>query len=208
LKILVSAFEPYDQWSSNSSWDGLTELLRTRGILEGVTTRRYPVDLDQLHSRLSKDLELGFDAVLHLGQAPGSCAIHLESIAINVAGITSHPGALFGPLIPDAPIAYRSRLPLGKLCAELHSSGIPASISYHAGTYLCNAVMFLTHHWHAKRGRDCLVGFAHFPLTLEQNILSGREMPGLPKTDLARAIDVMLLVLRETVLERPTPQLA
>jgi len=198
LKILVTAFEPYDHWRTNSSWEALTELLRTRGVPAGVTTRRYPVDLDKLTERLSQDLEKGFDAVLHLGQAPGACAIHLETIAVNVAGVTHSPGGWFGPIVPDAPVAYRSRYRVSELCAEINSGGVPASISYHAGTYLCNALFYLSHHWHAIRGIDCPVGFAHIPLTLDQIIESGREMPGLPKADLARGLDLMLVHLRES----------
>jgi pyroglutamyl-peptidase len=208
LKILVTAFEPYDQWRSNSSWEALTEYLREHGLPPGVTTRRYPVDFDQLNERLSKDLERGFDFVLHLGQSPGSCAIHLESIAINVAGVTYAPGNLFGPIVHDAPVAYRTRCPLNKMCSELHDAAIPASISYHAGTYLCNAAMYLSHHWHAVRNLECCVGFAHLPLTLEQSIASGREMPGLPIKDLSRAIHCMLNVLRGSATETPPTVLA
>lgn len=208
LKILVTAFEPYDQWRSNSSWDALTEFLREYGVPPGVTTRRYPVDLDTLNERLSKDLEKGYDGVMHLGQSPGSSGIHLEAIAVNVAGVTYAPGTLFGPIVKDAPVAYRTRCPLNKMCGELHSSGIPASISYHAGTYLCNAAMFLSHHWHAVRNLDCCIGFAHMPLTLEQSIASGREMPGLTVKDLARSIHCMINVLRTAVHDATSTVLA
>lgn len=208
LKILVTAFEPYDQWRSNSSWDALTEFLREHGLPPGVTTRRYPVDFDLLNERLTKDLERGFDFVLHLGQSPGSCAIHLEAIAVNVAGVTHAPGHLFGPIVKDAPVAYQTRCPLSKMCSELHGAGVPASISYHAGTYLCNAAMFLSHHWHTVRNRECTIGFAHMPLTLEQSIASGREMPALPVKELAKAIQCMLNVLRGTTTDQPSTLLA
>ncbi len=48
------------------------ELLRVRGSIPGVITRRYPVELHALRERLHADLVRGFDAVLHLGQAPES----------------------------------------------------------------------------------------------------------------------------------------
>jgi pyroglutamyl-peptidase len=207
LKILVTAFEPYDQWKTNSSWDALTELLSGRGIPPGVTTRRYPVDLDALNERLHKDLERGFDAILHLGQSPGACAVHLESIAVNVAGVTYGSSNQFGPIVTDAPVAYRTRCPINQMCSELRGSGIPANISYHAGTYLCNAAMFLSHHWHAVRNLDCHIGFAHLPLTLEQSIASGRELPGLPVKDLARAIECMLKVLQSSMIDSPPTML-
>jgi pyroglutamyl-peptidase len=207
LKILVTAFEPYDQWNTNSSWDALTELLSSRGVPPGVTTRRYPVDLDKLNERLEQDLERRFDAILHLGQAPGACAVHLETIAVNVAGVTYGSHSPFGPILSDAPVAYRTRSPIHRMCLDLREAGIPASISYHAGTYLCNAAMFLSHHWHAVRNLDCQIGFAHLPLTLEQSIASGRELPGLTVKDLARAIECMLRVLHSSMSEQPPTML-
>jgi pyrrolidone-carboxylate peptidase len=62
--------------------------------------------------------------------------------------------------------------------------------------------MVLSHHWHAVRNLECLIGFAHLPLTLEQSIASGRELPGLPIKDLARAIECMLTVLRSQPIEK------
>lgn len=203
LKILVTAFDPYDQWTENSSWEALAEMLKLYGLPEGVTTRRYPVDLEPLKNRLYKDLEHGFDAVLHLGQSPGASAIHLETLAVNIAGVTYNSGRLWGPLVEEAPIAYQSNLPLDRLRDELLNEKIPTSITYHAGTYLCNAIFYLTKHWHAKKDRDCRVGFAHFPLITEQVVDQRREMPSLTKLELARAVAIMVGVLRS---EQNDPQ--
>lgn len=201
MKILVTAFEPYDQWSENSSWEALSEMLKLYGLPDGLTTRRYPVDLQRLEVRLYKDLEAGYDAVLHLGQSPGASSIHLETIAVNIAGVTYNSGRLWGPLIPGAPTAYQSSLPLNQIRDELLSEKIPASITYHAGTYLCNAIFFLSHHWHAQQGRACKIGFAHFPLITEQVVEKGREMPSLTKLELAKAIARMIGTVRNQSLD-------
>lgn len=208
MKILVTAFEPYDQWSENSSWEALSEMLKVYGLPEGLTTRRYPVDLERLKERLYKDLELGFDAVLHLGQSPGSSSIHLETIAVNIAGVTYNGGQLYGPLVDGAPTAYQSSLPLNQLRDQLHDERIPASITYHAGTYLCNAVFYLTQHWHAARHRKCQVGFTHFPLITDQVVDNRRDMPSLTKLELAKAIAIMVGVLRGQSVSPNAPLLA
>jgi hypothetical protein len=139
VRILLTAFEPYDQWSSNSSWETIVELLRVRGTIPNVITRRYPVSLTRFQERLEVDLARGFDSIIHLGQAPGISQIHLEAIAINVAGVTEAEGADFGDLVVGGPVGYRSKFPLGIWASYLRQSGIPARVSYHAGTYLCNA---------------------------------------------------------------------
>ncbi|MCY2985974.1 MAG: pyroglutamyl-peptidase I [Planctomycetota bacterium] len=189
---MLTAFEPYDTWEQNSSWEALVTFLHKRGIPAGVTTRRYPVDLVQMQSRMDKDLALGFDAVLHLGQAPGISRVQMEAIAVNVAGMTETVGDFFGPLVPSAPVAYRTHFPLDQWNLELRSSGIPCSVSFHAGTYLCNAAMFLTHHWHAVRNRHCSVGFVHFPLTPEQVLHSRRDLSSMPREQSAEAIGKIL----------------
>ncbi len=192
MRILVTAFEPYEHWTKNSSWETLVELLRTRGSISGVTTRRYPVDLALLKERLYQDLRKGFDCVLHLGQSPGSTQIRLEAMAINVAGMTTSAGDDFGELIDSAPAAYRSDFPLGDWSSMLRQAGIPASVSYHAGTYLCNALMYLSHHWYEQNGLDGRVGFIHLPLTNEQVLESERSLPSLPVAVSAKAIGMIL----------------
>jgi pyroglutamyl-peptidase len=195
--VLLTAFEPYDTWEQNSSWEALVTYLHHRGSVEGVVTRRYPVDLVQMQSRLDKDLSLGFDAILHLGQAPGISRVQLEAIALNVAGMTEAAGDFFGPLVHDAPVAYRTRFPLDDWNLELRSLGIPCSVSFHAGTYLCNALMYLSHRWHQIRSRDCRIGFVHLPLTPEQVLHSRRDLPSMPREQSAEAISHLLdLILK------------
>jgi pyroglutamyl-peptidase len=202
LRILLTAFEPYDVWEQNSSWEALITYLHNRGIVSGVTTRRYPVDLAKLQSRLDKDLTLGFDAILHLGQAPGISRVQMEAIALNVAGMTDATGDFFGPLISSGPVAYRTAFPLGEWNQELRASGIPCSVSYHAGTYLCNAIMYLSHHWHAIRDRECAIGFVHLPLTPEQVLHSHRDLPSMPREQSAEAIAKILDLIMES--DRPS----
>ena len=192
LRVLLTAFEHYDTWDQNSSWEALVTFLHHRGLPKGVTTRRYPVDLTQLQSRLEKDLALGFDAVLHFGQAPGISRVQMEAIAVNVAGMTEAAGDFFGPLVPNGPVAYRTKFPLDQWNLDLRSGGIPCSVSFHAGTYLCNAAMYLTHHWHEVHRRSCSIGFVHLPLTPEQVLHSRRDLSSMPREQSAEAIGRLL----------------
>lgn len=198
MRVLLTAFEPYDIWEQNSSWEALVTYLHNRGNVPGVTTRRYPVDLLKLQSRLEKDLELGFDAILHLGQAPGISRVQMEAIALNVAGMTEAAGDFFGPLVTTGPVAYRTQFPLDHWNQDLRSSGIPCSVSFHAGTYLCNAIMYLSHHWHETRRRKCSIGFLHLPLTPEQVLHSRRDFPSMPREQSAEAIGRILDQIRQS----------
>jgi len=162
-RILITAFEPYERWAENSSWLALCDLTRWYdGDLE-LVTRRYPVDLSRLSESLSKDLQGDFPLVIHLGQAPGSTHIQLEAIGLNVFRDGSK-------LIDDGPEAYRSNLPIETCASKLREAGIPCRSSYHAGTYLCNAALYLNHHYTRIFGMQTESIFIHLPLSPTQAV--------------------------------------
>lgn len=192
MKILLTAFEPYEQWAENSSWLTLIELLKDHPTRHELVTRRYPVDLPRLREQLYTDLQRGFDAVLHLGQCPGSPAIKLESLAINFAGRVEHCGDELKAILEHAPLAYRSLLPLGRWAELLRGSSIPTAVSYHAGTFLCNATMFLSLHYGQTLKHGERVGFVHLPLATQQVAHSATALPSLPVPILASAVRMLL----------------
>lgn len=156
-RILLTAFEPYDRWPENSSWLALTDLTRWYdGSLE-VTTRRYPVDLTRMSELLRKDLQPNYDLAIHLGQSPGSTSMRLEAVGLNVRSNGS-------PLIPSAPEAYRCPLDLSACYDSLIEAGIPSEISHHAGTYLCNAALYLSQHYSRSLALVTQSLFVHIPL--------------------------------------------
>ncbi|WP_145072985.1 pyroglutamyl-peptidase I [Aureliella helgolandensis] len=192
MHVLLTAFEPYAEWPQNSSWLALVELLKNRPTHLELTTRRYPVELAALRKQLHEDLQTDYDAVLHLGQSPGTSAIKLEAIALNVAGCVMDAGQELPNLIESAPLAFRSQMPLARWADALRESGIPAKISYHAGTFLCNATMYLTHYWYQSRGVHRPVGFVHLPLATEQVARGTAIFPSLPQATLGRSLDILL----------------
>ena len=160
-RVLLTAFEPYDRWPENSSWLALSDLTRWYDGETEITTRRYPVELSGMSRQLQKDLRANFDLAIHLGQSPGSTMIKLETVGLNVRTDGS-------PLISDAPEAYRSPLPLADCCQKLVEAGIPSEVSHHAGTYLCNAALFLSQHYSSSLGLQTRSAFLHLPLAPAQ----------------------------------------
>ncbi len=198
--VLLTAFEPYDRWPENSSWLALIELTRelnrevTSELPSGlkIVTRRYPVDFDAAKSRLSDDLAGNYDYALHLGQAPGIGRIHLEAIGINVGGHSSQTPDQYQPLVPGGPAAYRSTLPLGEWAGQISGLGIPCQVSYHAGTYLCNALLYLTHHFAVQRQLKTQAAFIHLPLAPEQVLHDRQDWPSLSTAACAAAVRAIL----------------
>ena len=200
MRLLLKAFEPYAHWTNNSSWMVLTELLKDLPPGKSLVTRRYPVDLIALQDRLAKDLSRDFDAILHLGQSPGASSIKLEAIAVNAAGCVDDRGDELDEIVPSGPVAYRSNMPLQRWAALLREQNIPTVISYHAGTFLCNATMYLSNHQLQHRlaksttsgSAKCLIGFVHLPLATEQVAQRGHSLASLPLNTLVRAVQLLL----------------
>lgn len=185
-RVLITAFEPYDRWPENSSWLALMDLTRWYDGAAEITTRRYPVDLTRMSDSLRKDLLADYDLALHLGQSPGAPMIKLEAVGLNVRSDGS-------PLIDEAPDAYRSPLALSKACQKLLAAGIPTEVSHHAGTYLCNAALFLSQHYSASFGMRTHSAFIHIPLAPAQAALdSAARLPSVSTPMSAAAIAVVM----------------
>lgn len=191
-RILVTAFEPYDRWPENASWLALVELTRELPTNALIVTRRYPVDFEAARSRLADDLAANYDVALHLGQAPGIGRIHLEAIGVNVAGRRDQSPDQYQSLAAGGPAAYHSELPLAEWSATIRAAGIPCQVSHHAGTYLCNALLYWTHHLAGERGLKTQATFVHLPLAPEQLLGEQQDWPSLPSTMGAQAVRLML----------------
>ena len=123
-----------------------------------------------------------------LAKAPGISQIQLEAIALNVAGVGPSKGGEYESIEEGAPIAYRTHYPVGIWAGELRSLGVPANVSYHAGTYLCNAAMFLSHHWFSRRHEKPLCGFMHLPLSPDQATGEFQGIPSMPTSIASQAV--------------------
>jgi pyroglutamyl-peptidase len=196
--VLITAFEPYDCWPVNASWEALVALTRELPEQPRVVTRRYPVDFEKTRQKLEEDLTADFDYAIHLGQAPGSARVHLEAVAINVAGHSQQSPDEFQPLAMDGPAAYRTRLPLAEWAAILRGAGIPVQVSYHAGTYLCNAIYYLTQHLAAQQKLKTQAVFIHMPFTPQQILGERNDVPCLPTHLVVEGIQLILRSLQES----------
>jgi len=190
-RVLITAFEPYDRWKLNASWLALVELTKELPEQPEITTRLYPVDFTEVKKRLADDLEARYDVALHLGQAPGASAVQLEAVGINVAQPRSTETEAH-PLVDDGPMAYRSALPLARWAKLLRRGGIPAEVSFHAGTYLCNAALYLSHHLANEFSLETRATFLHLPLTPAQVADEPHPGPSLPPEVSAAAIRLIL----------------
>jgi pyroglutamyl-peptidase len=190
--VLITAFEPYDGWTANSSWLSLVQLTYDLPSEPSVTTRLYPVDLAVVQQRLAKDLAGNFDFALHLGQAPGSTRLQLESLAINVGGASKQAPEDYRPLLEGGPAAYQSPLPLGDWALMLREAGVPAGVSYHAGTFLCNATLYFSCYFVEQMALRTRSTFVHVPLDVSQTASQTYPAASLPVAITAQGLRLIL----------------
>ncbi len=183
MKVLLTGFEPFGGDDKNPTMD-IVDSLKSGNIYGKI----LPVAV----KRASKDLYKALDSikpgiVINLGLAPTYSNIAVERIALNWidARIPDNDG--YQPkdkyIVKDAPLAYMATLPVRKIVESMNSAGIPARISYTAGTYLCNFVMFHTLHYSKLHGYPDKAGFIHVPYTPDQVIrksfLLGKSTPSM-----------------------------
>lgn len=191
-RVLLTAFGPYDEWQANASWLVLQEVTRHLPQDVDVVTRLYPVDFAEMTARLEEDLMSDIDVALHLGQAPGNARIDLEALAINCGLDRDQRAEDAWPLAPEGPAAYASELPLAKWAQMLRKEGIPAEVSHHAGTYLCNAILYMTHHLSSERQLGVQAAFLHLPLDPSQVVDRAVATPSQPLEFTAHGVRLIL----------------
>lgn len=166
--ILLTGFEPFGGESNNPSWDAVQQL---DGWQPDAETIVRAVQLPCVFGSSILELTTHLTAldpvlVLALGQAGGRTCFSLEKVAINYndARIADNNGQqpLATPTADDGPAAYFSTLPLKHLVQQLRSNGIPAEVSFSAGTFVCNHLFYGL--MHALRATPQVrAGFIHIP---------------------------------------------
>lgn len=187
-KLLLTAYEPFGTWKTNASQICLDRLIPLLEPVWQVTSRIYPVDFEAVKPLLESDLLQGFDFTVHLGQTQQTARIRLEAVGLNVGAVPGKTKGETFPLISAGPAAYQCPLPLSEWAAHLRSEGIPAYVSYHAGTYLCNAALYWCHHLIAQHQLTTESCFIHVPLDVSQVAELSNDYLTLPSEFVAEAV--------------------
>jgi pyroglutamyl-peptidase len=179
--LLLTGFEPFGGELDNPAMALLPHFSQRRIGGHRVETELLPVSFAGALAGLETALQRASPKlVLGIGQAGGRARLSLERVALNLidARIPDNAGAqpFDVPVIPAAPLAYLSTLPLKAMLAALHAQGIPAELSLSAGSFVCNAVFFALCHHARGLAPPPRVGFLHVPYLPAQ----AAHHPGAP----------------------------
>lgn len=184
-KLLITGFAPFGGETTNPSWDAVCQLPAEIGEYM-LTKCLIPVVFGEAAETVMHTAkEIQPDVILCIGQAGGRSAITPELVGINLrhASIPDNDGnqPQDEPILTNGDTAYFSTLPVRKIAAAISSTGIPAQVSYSAGAYVCNDVLYtLLSHYQNSHTK---VGFIHVPYSTAQ-----QKTPAMDIADIVKGL--------------------
>ena len=189
-KLLITGFEPFGGEKINPSWEAVKLLPETIGNFELIKAEIPVVFEKAADVVLSKAEDIKPDAIICVGQAGGRAGVTPEMVAINLrfASIPDNEGNQPKdiPCVPGGENAYFSTLPVRKMAAAVSEASIPCSVSYSAGTYVCNDLIYhVLHRYHGTGVKAC---FIHVPFIPEQT----SDKPSMELETIAKALEIAI----------------
>ena len=188
-RLLITGFEPFGGECVNPSWDAV---LRLPDVIGEYSLDKLLIPVvfgDAPRAVIARAEEISADVILSVGQAGGTDAITPELVGINLRHGRIPDNSGYQP--NDEPIseggerAYFSTLPVRRIAEAISSHGIPSHVSYSAGAYVCNDVIYTLLSHYDKT--DTRVGFIHVPYSKEQ----GKE-PSMDIDDIVTALRIAI----------------
>jgi pyroglutamyl-peptidase len=191
--VLLTGFEPFGAATSNPSGE-IVKQISGDNIITAILPVAYTQSADRLLALIA---EHNPDVVICLGQAEGRTAITPEKVAINLddARLADNEGVLRSDvkILDKGPDAYFSTLPVKEMVEAIKAQGIPSSVSFSAGAFLCNHVFYVAQNKFA--GTNVRSGFVHVPLMDSQ----APEFPGLPTMPLDQMVTAVKAILNTVI---------
>ena len=189
-KLLITGFEPFGGEKINPSWEAVKLLPEKIGDFE-IIKAEIPVVFEKAaETVIAKADELEPNAIICVGQAGGRSGITPEMVAINLrfASIPDNEGNQPKdiPCVQDGENAYFATLPVRKMAEAVSEASVPCSVSYSAGTYVCNDLIY--HVLHHYKGTDIKACFIHVPFISEQT----NDKPSMELETIAKALEIAI----------------
>ena len=208
--VLLTGFEPFNQDTINPAWEAVRALDGWAGAGFVVVARQLPCVFGAANAALGAAIaELAPTLVIAVGQAGGRSALSLERVAINLddARIADNQQRqpVDQPVAADGPAAYFTTLPVKSIVRALRAAGLPAAVSYSAGTFVCNHVFYgLMHGLAGAAAAGVRAGFMHIPY-LPQQAVAHPGAPSMALADMVAGLRIAVTTALAHVVDQPDP---
>ncbi|MBH5318419.1 pyroglutamyl-peptidase I [Paenibacillus sp. GSMTC-2017] len=200
IKVLLTGFDPFGGETVNPAWEAVS-------ALKGLKTDTFEVEIYQLPTVFNQSLDNLYRAIndvqphiaICLGQAGGRSEFSVERVAINLndARIPDNEGnqPIDTYVFEGGPVGYWTSLPIKAIVHELKRQHVPASISYTAGTFVCNHLFYGLMHHITENKLAIRAGFIHIPFLPEQ----AAKYAGQPSMALDTIVKGLMITIETTI---------
>ena len=191
--VLVTGFDPFGGEKVNPAYEAV-RMLPDRIAGARVITLEIPTAFTRGPAAVERAIERERpDIVISVGQAGGRSAITVEKVAVNLAEarIPDNDGEqpMGVALREDGDAAYFATIPVEAMVMNVRDHGLPAFVSYTAGTYVCNSVMYHMLYLLDRRFPGVRGGFIHVPYAIGQTVDKPNGTPSMSLPDMAKALE-------------------
>ena len=201
MKILLTGFEPFGKEKLNPSWEVAKNISDNVDGAE-ICKLKLPVAFKKAFQMIEAELKREkYDCVLSLGQAGQRPSISIEYIGINLRHTSEADNDSYCPkfekISKEGPDGIVSNLPIENILKAWEENEIPGYLSFSAGTYVCNDIMYST----SLKGRDSglISGFIHLPYTKVQAMKAAESRPFMETKTIEKAIELAIEEIVKTI---------
>lgn len=195
MRILFTGFDPFGGEKINPAGEAVKMM---KNEIQGaeILKLEVPTVFGKAGEVLKKAVEqYRPDAVVCVGQAGGRAAITPEMITVNIMDARIPDNAGNKPchelIIKEGREAYFSSLPVKDIEKNLNDNGIPSAVSYHAGTFVCNYLMYSLMNLIDTKYPNMRGGFVHVPYSTEQVKNRETPMPSMELNEITRGLEII-----------------
>ncbi len=201
MKILVTGFDPFGGEAVNPAYEAVKLLPKNIKGAEIIT-----IEIPTVFGRGAEMVEKAIvehkpNAVVCIGQAGGRSCISIERIGVNLkeASIPDNDGnqPADEKIKEDGENAYFATIPVKAMVNNVRKNGIPSHLSYTAGTYVCNDVMYSLLYMLDKKYKDIKGGFIHVPYATEQVVNKANNIASMPVQTIAKGLEYAIEAIIE-----------
>jgi len=200
MKILLTAFDPFGGEPVNPAQkavEAVSDVVAGAEVVKCIVPTVFGKSIETVYEAMKREKP---DVTFCIGQAGGRVGLTPERVAINLndARIPDNEGQqpLDTKIFEDGENAYFTSLPVKAMVEKIKEAGIPASVSYTAGTFVCNHLMYGVLYYINKEFPGMRGGFMHVPFLHEQ-VLKKPNTASLSKEDIVKGIEAAITAIVE-----------
>lgn len=201
MTIMITGFDPFGGEAVNPAYEAIRLLPDEIGGAQIVK-----LEVPTVFGKAGEAVKEGIqkyqpDVVICVGQAGGRSGMSVEKVAINFqdARIADNEGnqPIDQVIEEDGQTAYFATVPVKAMVANMRKNGIPAFVSYTAGTFVCNELMYALLYLLDRNYPHIRGGFIHVPYAMEQTVDKPNGTPAMALSAIAKGLEYSILAVME-----------